>query len=385
AELLIPLNELQYGSGIKVRTDSAGFAADRPRLAGYVARHIGVTAPDGRRWTMRITDMAVIRDSYQADLQVRLAMTPPAGASVRRFDLAYDGVIDTVANHFVLLFARSDYRGGALAGGDPQMIGGLQQGKTTARIDRGDGSGWRGFAAAIALGMRHIAEGHDHLLFLIALILPAPLIARGRRWDNYGGLPHTARRLFAVVSAFTIGHSITLIGGAFLGWSLPSRPVEVLIALSILVSAIHAWRPIFAGREALVAGGFGLVHGLAFATVIGHFMLEPWQRAQAILGFNLGIELVQLAVVACVMPALLLLARTPSYGAVRTVGAAIAGVAATAWAIERVSGQPNVVAQAIDVALGFAPWLVPVLTIAALLGLGRARTISPVPVARTAG
>ncbi len=106
-----------------------------------------------------------------------------------------------------------------------------------------------------------------------------------------------------MVTAFTIGHSITLIGGAFFGWALPSRPVEVLIAISILVSAIHACRPLFPGREAWVAGGFGLVHGLAFATLIGRFGLEPLQKAQSILGFNLGIELVQLGVVLAILPA----------------------------------------------------------------------------------
>src|SRR5438045_3779903 len=108
----------------------------------------------------------------------------------------------------------------------------------------------------------------------------------------------TLGRLAGVVSAFTLGHSVTLIGGAFFGWRLPAQPVEVAIAVSILVSAVHAARPLFAGREPWVAAGFGLVHGLAFATVIGNFGLDPLEKAQSILGFNLGIELVQLAVVA---------------------------------------------------------------------------------------
>ncbi len=250
------------------------------------------------------------------------------------------------------------------------MIGGLQAPTFTMRVDRGPGSAWRGFAAAMRLGMHHIAEGHDHLLFLIALILPAPLLAAGRRWGAYAGLRQTARRLLAVVPAFTIGHSITLIGGAFFGWQLPAAPVEVGIAVSILVSAIHAWRPIFAGREALIAGGFGLVHGLAFATIIANFGLEPLQKAQSILGFNLGIELVQLAVVACVMPALLMIARTPAYTPLRTIGAGLTAVAAIAWIVERVSGTPNRVAESIDAALGFAPWFVAALTLAALAGWG---------------
>lgn len=385
AELLIPINELEYGSGLKVRSDPAGFAADRPVLADYVLKHIAIHGPDGRVWGVRLRDMTVIDDNYQADLQVHLALTPPPGASPRRFDLFYDGVIDKVANHFVLVFARSDYRGGTLSGGDPDMIGGLQQPEFTTHVDRGAGSAWRGFSSAVGLGMHHIAEGHDHLLFLIALILPAPLLARGRKWGEFGGFRHTARRLIQVVSAFTVGHSITLIGGAFFGWSLPSRPVETGIAISILISAFHAWRPIFAGREALIAGGFGLVHGLAFATVIGHFVLEPWQKAQSILGFNLGIELVQLAVVACILPSLLVLARTRLYPTIRIIGAWVAGIAATAWIVERVSNTPNIIADSIDAALGYAPWLVVALTLLAAAIYLRERWPAGRGAAQTAG
>ena len=69
AELLIPINELEYGSGMKLRSDPAGFAADKPVLARYVLRHVAVRDPDGRAWGVRLTDMTVIDDNYQADLR----------------------------------------------------------------------------------------------------------------------------------------------------------------------------------------------------------------------------------------------------------------------------------------------------------------------------
>ena len=265
----------------------------------------------------------------------------------------------------MLVLQRTDFDGGKLSV-RPRMIGGLQGGVRTLRIDAGSGSGWRGWVAAVGLGMRHIAEGHDHLLFLMSLLLPAPLLAASGRWIAYGGLRHTIGRLTGVVSAFTVGHSITLLGGAFLGWRLPVQPVEVLIAISILISSAHAWRPLFAGREPWVAGGFGLVHGLAFATLIGRFGLEPLQKAQSILGFNVGIELVQLAVVAAVVPSLVLLARTKLYSGLRTAGAAFTGVAALAWIAERVLGADNAVGRAIDAGLNYAPWLVATLALGAV-------------------
>ena len=150
--------------------------------------------------------------------------------------------------------------------------------------------------------------------------------------------------------------------------------------MSILVSAVHAWRPIFAGREAFVAGGFGLVHGLAFATLIGHFGLEPWQKAQSILGFNIGIELVQLGVVAAVMPGLILLAQTRRYSWLRVPVAAFAGLAAIAWVFERVTGVANPVGRATDTVLANAPWIVLALTIAAVIvWLGERRTAATLP------
>jgi len=342
-------------------------------LGAYVLGRMHATAPDGRPWTLKLRDLAVVDDGSGPDLKAQVEMRPPAGASARVFDLAYSAVIERVRNHFVLVMSRMDFDAGRLSD-RPRMIGGLQSGAVTLRVDRGPGSAWRGFVSAVRLGMRHIAEGHDHLLFLMALLLPAPLLAQGRRWGGYGGLAFTARRLAAVVSAFTLGHSATLIGGAFLGWRLPTQPVEVMIAVSILVSSLHAWRPLFAGREPWIAAGFGLIHGLAFATLIGHFGLEPVQKAQSILGFNLGIELVQLMVVAAVMPALILLARTPAYSAWRVGGAAFAGLAALAWIAERTTGAPNPLGRLLDAGLAHALWLVAALTAWALAATVAART-----------
>ncbi|MBS0503542.1 MAG: HupE/UreJ family protein [Proteobacteria bacterium] len=370
AEVIVPLAELSFALRRQVPTD-LGPVSDI-EVRDYMVRRVAVPG-----WQLRLTGLDIIQEAGPPDLRARFALTPPPGASPRRFDLAYSAVIDRVPNHIVLVVARSDFAGGHLSE-RPQMLGGLQSGSTNLRIDRGAGSDWRGFVSAIGLGMHHIAEGHDHLLFLIALLLPAPVLAAaGRRWNGFGGMRHTLHNLVAVVTAFTIGHSVTLIGGAFFGWRLPAQPVEVGIAISILVSAIHAWRPLFAGREAFVAAGFGLIHGLAFATLIGRFGLDPLQKAKSILGFNLGIELVQLMVVAAAMPALVLLARTRFYPAVRTGGAALAGIAATAWIIERSFGTENPVGRAIDAGLGHAPWLWALLTLAAVAAYAIERKPKP--------
>ena len=194
------------------------------------------------------------------------------------------------------------------------------------------------FSSLFRLGMRHIAEGTDHLLFLLVLLLPAPLLAVGSRWRGIADVRRSLLHIAGIVTAFTIGHSLTLTLAAMNVVHVPSRPVEALIALSILVSAIHALRPIFPGREAWIAAFFGLIHGLAFATTLDRLGLSRWERVAGILAFNLGIETMQMIVVALILPSLLLMSRTRAYPFLRIGGAIFACAASSAWIAERLLG-----------------------------------------------
>jgi hypothetical protein len=185
------------------------------------------------------------------------------------------------------------------------------------------------------LGMRHIAEGTDHLLFLLVLLLPAPLCAAGTRWDVATSVRKSLLHMLGIVTAFTIGHSLTLTLAAMGFVHIPSRPVEVFIALSILVSAAHALRPIFPGKEAWIATSFGLIHGLAFASTLDRLGLSRWDRVAGIVAFNLGIETMQMLVVALILPSLLIMSRTRSYRLLRIGGALFAALASLAWISER--------------------------------------------------
>ncbi|MGI4941572.1 MAG: HupE/UreJ family protein [Janthinobacterium lividum] len=138
--------------------------------------------------------------------------------------------------------------------------------------------------------MNHIAEGTDHLLFLLTLLLPAPLCVIGRRWATAGRPGRSILQIAKIVSAFTLGHSVTLLLGALEPVHVLEPPIEVLIAASILVSAVHAMRPLFPGREYVVAAGFGLVHGQSFAVVHSALRLDQWDMTIGIFGFNLGIQ-----------------------------------------------------------------------------------------------
>lgn len=364
ADIIIPQGEYAFATGNPVSNTPASLA----KAKAYLLQQITVTTPHGRPWTLAIDKIEFVQIAGPPDLHAILKMTAPPNDDARRLTINWRAVIDTVPNHFVLFVNRSDYSAGKLSD-HRQVLGALQGDRHRLVVDRGEASSLKGFQAAIVLGMRHIAEGHDHLLFLIALLLPAPFLAVGGLWRDRRPIRVTLWQLTKIVSAFTVGHSLTLIGAALFAWHLPAQPVEIGIAVSILVSAIHAWRPIFPGREPIVAAGFGLVHGLAFATVVANFGLGVEEKALSILGFNLGIELVQLLVILAVMPSLLMLSRTSFYPVLRATGAAAAGLAAIAWLIERVFDRPNPVAGGIDLLLGYAGYLVAALTIGGAIAL----------------
>ncbi len=156
--------------------------------------------------------------------------------------------------------------------------------------------------------------------------------------------------------------------GATVITNLPSQPIEVLIAASIFISAIHAIKPIFPGKEIFIAAGFGLIHGMAFATTLVDLNLDAGRMALSIFGFNLGIELMQLLVVAVTIPWLIILSRSLTiYTYLRIVGAIIAGIAAIGWIIERVTSQPNLISTFILNAGDYIKWLIVLLAVLAFL------------------
>lgn len=176
-------------------------------------------------------------------------------------------------------------------------------------------------------GVWHIWIGFDHILFLVALLLPAVLVPTLRQ----AGL-----EVLKVVTAFTLAHSITL-SLAVLGYvSLPSRLVESVIAASVVLAALNNLRGTVDRRRWVVAFVFGLVHGFGFASVLADLGLPQGALALALVGFNVGVELGQLAIVAVFLPVAFLLRGTAFYrvGVLRVGSLAVAALAGW-WFVER--------------------------------------------------
>jgi hypothetical protein len=345
ADIIVPQGEYAYATGNSVTNDAASQS-----LAGrYLAEHMSVHAPDGRAWAVQIERLQFVQIAGPPDLHAVALFTPPAGAPVDRLTLDWRAVIDAVPSHFALIVTGE--------AGAREVLGAVRQGSYALAIDRSQGAG-RAFAGAVGIGAHHILGGTDHLMFLLALLLPAPLIAAGGRWTGRRPPPETFVQLARIVTAFTIGHSVTLVGATLGGWALPVAPVEVAIAVSVLVSAIHALRPLFPGREPLIAGGFGLVHGLAFATLVRDAGVGMASSAVGLLGFNLGIELVQLAIVCLALPALLILSASPRYALLRVTAGVLCAGAASVWIAVRTGLIPAAAAQVLDLVIGQLGWAI---------------------------
>jgi len=185
-------------------------------------------------------------------------------------------------------------------------------------------------------GMAHIAGGLDHVLFLVTLIPVAVWKRDGKGWAPRAGARGAFAETLKLVTAFTVAHSITL--GLAAGGVIdpPSRWIESLIALTVLLAALDNIRPFVPGPRWAMVGVFGLVHGVGFAGPLKDLGLRGAELLRPLLGFNLGVELGQLAVVALLLPAALALRRRTAYRRWIVPGgsSAIAALAAL-WLAER--------------------------------------------------
>jgi hypothetical protein len=182
------------------------------------------------------------------------------------------------------------------------------------------------------VALRHILIGYDHILFLLALLMSVMLrLARGGV-----ELRRALVELATVVSAFTLGHSITLALAALGVVDPPSRLVESLIAASVVLAALNNVVPLVQRRLWLFALGFGLVHGFGFAGVLRDLGLPDQSLLVALFGFNLGVEAGQLAIVALFVPLIFAIERLDLYPRlVMRVGSSAIAILALVWLVER--------------------------------------------------
>ena len=230
---------------------------------------------------------------------------------------------------YELLFDRDPSHRGLLAVGAAGQAAGVVLSPEAPETDLAPDAAATGFRGFFVLGLEHIAFGYDHLLFLLVILLPIAL--RSRRDDE-----RVAVTVLKILTAFTAAHGLSMTL-ALLGLvDLPARLVETAIAATIAVAAIDNLHPFLPGRRWQVAFLFGLIHGLGFASALGPVRLPPLRFAEALLGFNLGIEAGQVVAAALFFLVAGALRRAvPAERALLAAGSATALTIAGVWLVDR--------------------------------------------------
>lgn len=331
----IALRDLEHAIGIDVDGDAIitwGELRSRQReLTDYAFAHLSIQSVDPAgnspchiRFQQLLTDQhvdggyAVLR--FSADCAVRPT----------QLLLNYSLLFDIDPDHRGLLNVDAE-------GANQSAVFSVSQPAVTMTL--GAAQPWQQFRAFVREGVWHILHGYDHILFLLTLLLPAVVIYRQGRWEPRNSMRESVIDVAKVVTAFTVAHSLTL-SLAVLGWvNAPSRLVEATIAFTVVLGALNNLFPIVTERRWLVALVFGLVHGLGFASVLGDLGLERGNLALALLGFNVGVEVGQLAIVLVLVPVAFWLRATFFYRRIfMPVGAAAIGSVAAYWFVVRTFG-----------------------------------------------
>jgi hypothetical protein len=335
----IALRDLDYALGLDTDDDGAIAWGELHRrqgdIAGYALARLAVTAK-GAPCALSLRDFLVDHHTDGAYAVLRFAgacPAPPGEPAPKAAGIHVD---------YRLFFDLDPQHRGLLRWSDGTVAGTAVLAPGDSRRTFGAGpeaSG--GFADFVREGIWHIWTGYDHLLFLLSLLLPAVLVREQGRWRRAPSFRSALWDVVQVVTAFTLAHSLTLSLAALGYVDLPSRWVESAIAASVVLAALNNLVPAFQSRRPALAFGFGLVHGLGFASVLSDLALPVTGRLWALLGFNLGVEIGQLAVVAAFLPLAHFASGFRLYrtAALQTGSAAIALVA-LAWLLERAFDLP---------------------------------------------
>ncbi len=212
----------------------------------------------------------------------------------------------------------------------------LSDSNRTLTINETSGSRFATFKEFVMQGAVHIWIGTDHILFLLSLLLTCVLVRRNHAWVANNNLREIVVRTTWIVTAFTLAHSITLTATALHWIQLPSRWIEVGIAISVALTALNNIWPLVL-RLGWLTFGFGLLHGMGFAGALGELGLPADQQTLTVLAFNLGVEIGQMAIVLVVLPLLIFVRKF--YGYSRYSVSALSLViflVAVQWTLERI-------------------------------------------------
>ena len=308
--------------------------ARSPELNDWLGRGIVLTASD-QKCALGPADLQVSEHADGTYLSAQWVVNCPGVPS------AAEAVEARMALRYDLIFAQDSLHRGLLKVdfGDEQSSALLSPERPEAQISRADSSPLKVFGRYILEGVWHIWIGIDHIVFLLSLLVLAPLQSSRQRVVHWQAAKHprpVVLDVLAVVTAFTVAHSITL-GLTITDWLAPPADlVEPAIAISVVLAALNNLLGFSALKRWRLAFVFGLIHGFGFASVLLDLGLPASALLAALGGFNIGVELGQLAIVGLFLPVAWLLRHTVFYRYVVVgCGSAAVVVLGLFWTLDR--------------------------------------------------
>jgi HupE / UreJ protein len=327
----IALRDLDFAIGLDANQDDAitwgEVKARHADIAAYALSRLRI-GPESAPCPAEVTGQLI--DNHSDGAYAVLRFTATCAAAPKTLTLSYHLFFDLDPQHRGLVRIVHDgaTRAGILSADAPEQ-----------RFTLAELSPWHAFVDYGNEGIWHIWTGYDHILFLLSLLLPAVLVrARipGERWQGAPDFRAALIDVVKVVTAFTLAHSITLSLAALGVVSLPSRMVESAIALSVLLAALNNLWPMVFERRWLIAFCFGLIHGFGFASVLADLGLPQGSLLIALVAFNLGVEVGQLAIVSVFLPVAYVMRNSAIYRrGIFVAGSAAIALVALGWLIQR--------------------------------------------------
>lgn len=325
----IALRDLDFAIGLDADNDAnitwGEVRAKHSDIAAYALSRLQLSSKD-QACPARATEHLIDNHTDGAYAVLRFSAACPASAD-GPLQVRYNLFFDLDPQHKGLLQLRH---------GDAVRAAIFSPDKAQQEFSPGESGRIAQFVDYAAEGVWHIWIGFDHILFLLALLLPAVLTRQDRRWRPVEAFSPAFWTVLKIVTAFTIAHSITLSLATLGIVTLPSRLVESFIAASVVIAALNNIWPLFSERRWLMAFLFGLIHGFGFASVLADLGLPQQTLVLALIGFNLGVEAGQLAIVAAFLPVAFMLRRSAFYRQVVLLGGSAAiALLAFLWLLER--------------------------------------------------
>jgi hypothetical protein len=195
-EIQLPLSELQSAIGNRVNDNSEKLIERLGEfLKKYLKDHIKPKSLDGKPWSLELDELKLIETKSQVsgdykELVAVFSMTPPLNYDLRNFYFDYDVILHNVASHKAIIAIKQDWQQGIVyEDGFVQEVGVIEWDVVNNKlkpfqVSLNQGSSWLGFKSMVSLGVKHISEGTDHLMFLLVLLLPVPLLIENKKWGK---------------------------------------------------------------------------------------------------------------------------------------------------------------------------------------------------------